>query len=173
VASIKDLISMKRETEALSQYAELAAALRQLNAEWIVTEVEEILARGKTIPFRALSAEETRLYESRLSEEAVRGFAVTRAKANDTIGVPYEPHERLSLLVDAVQRVIAASELSHSYISRFAAEHGIRSVDLEIPAELDVVGISPGTRNISLTGSTLVNERLSILRHMLYDEVMG
>ena len=45
---------------------------------------------------------------------------MTRAKPNDIIGVPYEPHERLALLVEAVERVIAASELSHSYISKFA-----------------------------------------------------
>jgi hypothetical protein len=96
-----------------------------------------------------------------------------QAKANDTIGVPYEPHERLSLLVEAVERVITASELSHSYISRFAAQWGIRSIDLEIPVEVDIAANSLRTRGISLAEPTLVNERISIFHHVLYDEVLG
>lgn len=164
---------MKRGPEAISQYSELVKALRQLDAGWIVTEVEEIIARGKTIPFRSLSEEESILYESRLLEETGRGVTVTRAKANDTIGVPYEPHERLALLVEAAERVITASELSHSYLSRFAAQRGIRSIDLEIPAEIDIAASTSRTRGISLEEPALVNERLSILHHVLHDEVLS
>lgn len=163
---------MKRGQEAIAQYSELVSALRQIDADWIVTEVEEVIARGKTVPFRNLSREENALYESRLVEEVGRGIAVARAKPNEIIGVPYEPHERLTLLVQAVERVIAASELAHSYISRFASEGGISSIELEIPVEGDAVAGPSRTRSISLEVPLLTNERLSILHQVLHDEVM-
>jgi hypothetical protein len=164
---------VKRGQEAIAQYSELASALQQMAAGWIVTEVEEEIARGKTVPFRDLSREESVLYESRLVEEVGRGIAVARAKPNDIIGVPYEPHERLALLVEAVKRVVAASELSRSYISKFAAERGIDSIELESPVGDDAPASTLRMRSISLEMPTLTNERLSILRHVLHDEVLG
>ena len=142
--------SVKREQEAIAQFSELVSALRQMDAEWIVTEVEEVIARGKTVPFRDLSREESALYESRLVEEADRGIAVARAKPNDIIGVPYEPHERLALLVEAVERVIAASELSRSYVSRFAWQRGIDSIELEGPVEMMLAAGTSRMHSISL-----------------------
>lgn len=164
---------MKLGQEAIAQYSELASALRQMDADWIVTEVEEVIARGKTVPFRDLSREESALYESRLIEELGRGIAVARAKPNDIIGVPYEPHERLALLVQAVERVIAASELARSYISKFASERGIDSILLESPAGDDAVASTSRMGSISLGMPSLTNERLSILRHVLHDEVLS
>jgi hypothetical protein len=144
-----------------------------MDADWIVTEVEEVIARGKTMPFRDLSREESALYESRLVEEVGRGIAVARAKPNDIIGVPYEPHERLALLVEAVERVIAASELSRSYIFKFASERAIDSIELESPVGDVAVARTSRTRSISLEVPRLTNERLSILRHVLDDEVLN
>jgi len=164
---------VKRGQEAIAQYSELASALRQMDADWIVSEVEEVIARGKTVPFRDLSREESALYESRLIEEVDRGIAVARAKPNDIIGVPYEPHERLALLVEAVDRVIAASELSRSYISKLASEWGIASIELESPEGDDAAASTSSMRSISLEIPTLTNERLSILRHVLHDEVLS
>jgi hypothetical protein len=164
---------VKRGQEAIAQYSELASALRQMNADWIVAEVEEVSARGKTVQFRDLSREENALYESRLIEEMGRGIVVARAKSNDIIGVPYESHERLALLVDAVERVIVASELSRSSISKFAAERGIDFIQLESPdGEGDVASASM-IHSISLEVPTLTKERLSILRHVLHDEVLS
>jgi hypothetical protein len=164
---------VKRGHEAIAQYSELVSALRQIDADWIATEVEEVIARGKTVPFRSLSREESALYESRLVEEVGRGIAVARAKPNDIIGVPYEPHERLALLVQAVERVIAASELAQSYISRFASERGISSIELEIPVEAGTAASTSRMRRISLKMPPLTNERLSILHHVLHDEVIS
>jgi hypothetical protein len=164
---------MKRGQEAELQYSELASALRQLDAAWIVAEVEEVIARGKALPFRALSEGEALLYENRLFEEVGRGVAVTRAKANDTIGVPYEPHEQLALLVQALERVVMVSELSRAYVSRFAEQRGISSINLESPGDVDIGEGTSRTRGISLERPTLVNERLSILHHVLHDEVLG
>jgi hypothetical protein len=164
---------LKLGQEASAQYPELVSALRQLSADWIVAEVEEVIARGKTVPFRDLSHEESVLYESRLIEEVDRGIPVARAKANDIIGVPYEPHERLVLLVEAVERVIAASELSRSYISKFAAQQNIGSIGLESPVEVDTPAGTPRMRSISLEAPRLTNERLSILHHVLHDEVLS
>jgi len=164
---------VKRGQEAITQYSELVSALRQMDADWIVTEVEEVIARGKTVPFRDLSREESSLYESRLIEEVGRGLAVARAKANDTIGVPYEPHERLALLVEAVERVIIISELSRAYISKFAAQRGISSIELESPLTADAPAGPSKMYRIPLEMPTLTNERLSILRHVLRDEVLS
>jgi hypothetical protein len=160
---------MKHGQEALAQYSELAAALRQLNADWIVLEVEEVISRGKTVLFQDLSGDEHDLYESRLNEEIDRGNVVARARPRDTIGVPYEPHERLTLLVEAAERVIAVSELSRSYISEFTARYGINSIELETPEELGAARL----RGIALAAPRLATERLSILRHVLRDEVLS
>ena len=123
--------------------------------------------------FRNLSREESALYESRLVEEVGRGIAVARAKPNDIIGVPYEPHERLVLLVQAVERVIAASELARSSLSKFASERGINSIELEIPVEGAGAASTSRMRRISLEMSPFTNERLSILHHVLHDEVLS
>lgn len=164
---------MKRGQEAVAQYSELASALGQMNAGWIVTEVEEFIARGKTAPFRDLSREESILYESRLVEEMGKGIPVARAKPNDIIGVPYEPHERLALLVDAVERVISASELSRSSIFKFAMESEIDLIELEGTVGEGDEASSLRMHSISLNIPTLTNERLSILHHVLHDEVLG
>jgi hypothetical protein len=165
--------SVKRGQEAIKQYSELVNALRQLDADWIVAEVEEVVAHGKEVPFGNLSRDENALYEDRLVEEIGRGIPLAHAKANDIIGVPYEPHERLALLVEAVERVVKANELSLSYISEFAAQLGIGSIELEAPAEVDTTAGTPRRRSISLVAPRLTNERLSILRHVLYDEVLN
>jgi hypothetical protein len=73
--------NMKTGQEAVAQYGELANALVQMGASWIVAEVEQVISRGKTVPFRDLSEEESAQYESRLTEEASRGLPVGRAKA--------------------------------------------------------------------------------------------
>jgi len=164
---------MKTGQEAEAQYAELVSALVQMKASWIATEVEQVISRGKTVPFRDLSEKESALYESRLTGEADRGLPVGRAKANDSIGVPYEPYERLALLVDAVERVITTSELSYSYVSSFATRLGVNSLSLENPVGAYATADVPDARNIPLTAPTLVNERLAILHHVLRDEVLG
>jgi hypothetical protein len=164
---------VKRGQEAIAQYSELAGALRQMDADWIVIEVEEVIARGKTVPFRDLSHEESMLYERRLFEEVDRGIAVARAKPNDIIGVAYEPHERLLLLVEALERVITASELSRSYISRFASDRGIGSIELVSSVGDDATANALRMHGIPLEMPTLTNERLAILRHVLHDEVLS
>jgi hypothetical protein len=164
---------MKLGQEALAQYTELVAALQQLHAEWIVTEVEEIIARGKVVSFRDLSQEESALYESRVVEESGRGVAVPRAKPSDIIGVPYDPHERLGLLVQAIERVVAVSELSRSYIYRFAVTRGIGSIELWNPLEDDQMADSRDVHIVSVQSPTFTNERLAILRHVLSSEVLG
>lgn len=163
---------MKSAQEALAQYSELANALQQVGAAWIITEVEEIITRGKTVPFRDLSEEQSALYESRLSEEARGGLSVGKAKADDSIGVPYEPRERLALLVDAVEHVIVTSEQSYSYVSNFATRLGIESLRLENPVGTYSTTEASEVRNISLGTPTLVNERLAILHHVLHGEVL-
>jgi hypothetical protein len=164
---------MKLGQEALTQYTELVAALQHLRADWIVTEVEEIIARGKAVSFRDLSQAESALYESRFTEESGRGVAVPRAKPSDVIGVQYDPHEKLGLLVQAIERVVAVSELSRSYIYQFAVTRGIGSIELWNPLEDDLTENSRDAHIVSVQLPMFTNERLAILRHVLSGEVLG
>jgi hypothetical protein len=164
---------MKNGEEAVAQYSELASALVEIGLSWIISEVEEVSARGKAVPFRDLSEEQSRLYESRLSEETRGGLVVGRAREDDSIGIPYEPQERLALLVDAVERVVVTSERSYSYVSNFASRLGLNSVRLESPVGSYGSSDVLEARNISTEPPTLVNERLAILCHVLRDEVLG
>jgi hypothetical protein len=163
---------MKRGQEALSQYAELATALAEVGMSWVVDDVEEVIARGKTVRFRDLSQDENILYERRLTEETSKGFSIGRAKAGDSIGVPYTPDERLTLLVDAAERVIITSERSHAYVKDFANRHNISSVVLVQPVGVDVVAPMPERHEVSLVIPGDIEERLAALHRVLHDQVL-
>lgn len=165
---------MKDGQEALSQYDELAEALRQLNMGWVVAEVEEVISRGKMVPFRDLSQDQQMLYEYRLSEEERKGFRIGRAKAGDMIGVPYRPEERLALLVSATERVVATSAQSYAYVSSFGTRHNLHDVILEQPVGADIAATSPERREVSLSppSDSDVDERLSALNSLLNENVL-
>jgi hypothetical protein len=163
---------MKEGQEALSQYNELANALRQIGIGWVVAEVEEVLSRGKEVPFRDLSEDQQILYELRLDEEANRGFRVGRAKANDTIGVPYGPDERLALLVSATERVIDTSVRSKTYVSGFAIRHNMHEVILEQPVGADVAATNPERREIPTAVPSDVDELLNALNAFFNEKVL-
>jgi hypothetical protein len=165
---------VKSEEEARIQYTELASALEQVDASWIVVEVEELIARGKTVLFRELSEEDAVLYESRLQQESLIGLPIGRARADDSIGVPYSAYEQLSLLVAAAERVIMISEYSIANISSFAARLGISAIRLESPVDPYATSAAASEmRSIPLAPPPLVGERLSILHNVLYSEVLG
>lgn len=165
---------MKSEEEARTQYAELVSALEEIGVIWIVVEVEEFIARGKTVLFRELSEEDAVLYESRLQQESRGGLPVGRARADEPIGVPYSAYEQLSLLVAAAERVVIISEYSIAKISSFAAGLGINAIRLESPVDPYATSAAASeVRSISLTPPSLVGERLSILHNVLYGEVLG
>lgn len=163
---------MKEGRDALDQYAELAAALRQIGAGWVVDEVEDVIARGKTVPFRDLPRDEQRQYMIRLDEEARRGLSVGSAKANDEVGTAYRPDERLTLLVDAADRVIGVSLRSHAYINQFALHYGLRSLSLEEPAGQDAEASTEVRRDIPIDVPVDAPERLAVLDRVLRDEVL-
>jgi hypothetical protein len=163
---------MKRDQEALSQYTELAAALADVGMGWVVDELEEDITQGKAIQFRELSQDENMLYERRLTQEARKGFSIGRAKAGDSIGVPYAPEERLALLVDAAERVIITSERSHAYLKNFASRHNISAVVLLQPVGADILASAPEQHEVSLAISEDIDERLAALHRILHDEVL-
>jgi hypothetical protein len=164
---------MKNEQESIAQYTELVDALLTIGADWIIAEVEEVVSRGRAVQFRELSPEESALYETRLNEESRSGVPVGRAKADDFIGVPYSPHEQLTLLVDAIERVVITSERSHAYVTRLTKRLGIVSLELTDPIAGYLSAEPAEQRTISLTAPSLMNERLSILHHVLYNEVLA
>ena len=163
---------MKEGQEALSQYRELANALREIGIGWVVTEVEEVLIRGKEVAFRDLSADQQALYEIRLGEEASRGFRVGRARANDKIGVPYQPDERLALLVAATERVIDTSVRSKTYVSGFARRHDMHNVILEQPVGADVGATAPERREMPMAVPKDEDERLNALTNFFNENVI-
>jgi hypothetical protein len=163
---------MKEGQEALAQYNELANALREIGIGWVVTEVEEVLSRGKQVPFRDLSDDQQILFEHRLDEEVSKGFRVGRIKPGDTIGVPYAPDERLSLLVTATERVIDTSVRSQIYVSNFAIRHHMRDVILEQPAGADTAATTPERREMPTTVPDDIDERLRSLDTFLNENVL-
>jgi hypothetical protein len=163
---------MKEGEQALSQYNELATALRELDIGWVVAEVEEFLSRGKQVPFRDLSEDQRILYERRLDEEVSRGFRVGKAKAADTIGVPYPPDERLSLLVTATERVIDTSVHSQAYVANFAIRHGMHRVILEQPAGADTAATTQERSEMPMTVPSDIDERRSSLDAFLNENVL-
>jgi hypothetical protein len=171
-ADINSKAAMKEGQEALSQYNELADALRQIGIGWVVAEVEDILSRGKEVPFRDLSEDQQLLYERRLNDETIRGFQVGKAKANDTIGVPYGPDERLALLVSATQRVIDTSVRSNTYVSAFAIRHNMHEVILEQPVGADIAATTPERRAIPIAIRSDVDELLNALNAFFNERVL-
>jgi hypothetical protein len=163
---------MKEGQEALAQYNELANALREIGIGWIVTEVEEVLSRGKQVPFRDLSDDQQIPFERRLNEEVSKGFRVGRIKPGDTIGVPYAPDERLSLLVTATERVIDTSVRSQIYVSNFAIRHHMRDVILEQPAGADTPATNPERREMPTAVPDDTDERLRSLDTFLNENVL-
>jgi hypothetical protein len=163
---------MKNGQEAQLQYAQLASAMRDVGAGWVVDEVEEVIARGKAIAFRDLPEEEQARYVALLTAESRKGLSVGKAKAGDQIGVAFEPDERLTLLVDATERVVTASALSHADIARFASEHGLQRVILEEPAGVDTPASAEEPHEVPMAVPTDVEGRLTTLRRILRDEVL-
>jgi hypothetical protein len=163
---------MKEGQEALAQYNELANALREIGIGWIVAEVEEVLSRGKQVPFRDISEDQQILYERRLDAEVSKGFRVGRIKPGDTIGVPYAPDERLSFLVTATERVIDASVRSQIYVSNFAIQHNMHDVILEQPAGADTTATTPERREMPMTVPDDIDERRRSLNTFLNENVL-
>jgi hypothetical protein len=163
---------MKVNQEATSQYNELAEALRQTGMEWVLSEVEEYLSRGKEVPFHELSQDQQALYEERLNEETSRGLKVGRAKPSDAIGVPYLPAERLVLLVEATKRVIDTSDRSQVYVSSFAARHNIYHVIFEQPVGAEPLVPSPTRREMPMAVPDDVEDRLINLSSLLDRNVL-
>jgi hypothetical protein len=163
---------MKEGQEALAQYNELANALREIGIGWIVAEVEEVLSLGKKVPFQDLSEDQEISYKRRLDEEASRGFRVGRIKPGDTIGVPYAPDERLSLLVSATEKVIDTSVSSQVYVSKFAIRHNMHEVILEQPAGADTAASTPERREIPMTVPDDIDDRRRTLNAYLNENVL-
>lgn len=163
---------MKEGEEAASQYAELARALAEVDASWVVDEVEEAAARGKAVPFRDLSEDESLRYELRLSGETRRGMIVGRAKAGDLIGVPYGSAERLSLLVDATDRVIGTLERSQVKVAEFASRFHLDAIILEPPDNAGALADAAHRRDVTAKVPASAEERLTELHRVLYEEVL-
>ena len=128
---------VKDGDEANAQFRELAAALEEAGAGWVVEEVADVASIGKRVPLRELPEAEQSRYSDRLKEEGRKGVAVGKARPRDEVGVPYEPHERLQMLVEATERVIHASTRAHLDVVEFAASHDLHFVVMEEPAGID------------------------------------
>ncbi len=163
---------MKYEQAAVAQYQQLAEALRQVGAAWVLEEVEELLARGKTVPLRDLPQDEQEHYLERLAVETQKGFPVGSAKNADEVGLPYEPHERLALLVDATERVVIASARSYVSLSAFVAAHRLQGVTLLRPAASDTAVTTNDVLEIPMRAAAGVEEKLEALSELLRAQVL-
>ncbi len=120
--SANDPLETQRNRRSCNvQYMEVATALREVGAGWVVDEVEEVIARGRAVAFRDLPHDEQARYEERLLAETRKGLAVGKVRAADEIGVAYGADERLTLLVEAAERVIVSSARSQAYVVEFVS----------------------------------------------------
>lgn len=128
---------MKDGGEAEAQYEQLAAALERIDAGWVVDEVAEVAAGGKTVLVSELPVAEQERIRVRLATENERGFKVGRLGRTEATVVPLTSAERLRLLVQAAGRVIDATARAHSSLSELMADYDLDGFRLEEPLGFD------------------------------------
>lgn len=163
---------MKTGQQARDQYAELTTALRELRAGWIVDEVEEVIALGRTVVFSDLPQDEKLRYRDRLQSEVRKGLPVGKARATDEIGLAYVPEEQLTLLVNAAERAIVVSARSQAYVAEFASRNHLQGVTLQQPVGVETAESSSVARELPMSSPEDVDLRLAALSHMLRSQVL-
>jgi hypothetical protein len=158
---------LKEGDEAAQQFGELATALREIGAGWVVDEVVETAARGKTVLLASLPEEELSVFRDKLSAEDKKGLPVGRIGKGDEATVPYSAAERLAMLVDAADRVISATAEAHRYVVNFAAGEGFAAVRFELPEGLDTVAAPGFPRAIALQVPQDLDTRVQLVRALL------
>lgn len=156
------------------QYGELARAPRVIGAGWVVDEVEDAASLGKSIPFSELSDEELDGYEMRVQREELKGLSVGRPRSDHEVGVPYGPEELLKLLSEAAERAIDGSVLAHRFVTKFALDHGLESVEFEAPIGADVGPVTAERVGVTMVQIEDAEEEFrAALRELLAGRVIG
>lgn len=165
---------MKTAQDAAAQLIELADALREIGAGWVVDEIDDVVAQGKSVQLQELPRAEQSHYRERLSAESRKGLKVGRAAAGDEVSIAYTAEERLQLLVDGARRVLETTARSHGYISEFATTHELQVVTLEDPAGLEETadGTDGSSREVRPGRANDIDQHVARLTRVL-TEVLG
>jgi hypothetical protein len=135
--------------EALEAFDVLAESLRKLRYNWILDQIDETLNFGKMRPTKAIdfSVEEdlearyiianaqlaeyeteTHQKSSKRARKKPKGRPVDIERIE-----PFTPHERLSLLLEAIERVFVASEkMERATLERFVKIDSDRTKEVVI-----------------------------------------
>lgn len=151
---------MKQGDEASRQFEELAIALREIGAGWVVDEVVETAARGKTVLLSSLPEEQLSVFRDKLSVEDRKGLPVGRIGKADEAIVPFSEAERLAMLIDAADRVVTATADAHAYVVDFAESEGIASIRFEPPEDQDDAATEGARWSIPLDPPIDLEDRL-------------
>lgn len=103
------------EKEAQAAYAAIVGVLRHHKFAWVVSQVEDSIDLGKTVKKKVDASE--------FIDDAAAGERRGRRKMQDFVTTdPYSARERLELLLDAIQRVVALPEFEAQTVKILNAE---------------------------------------------------
>lgn len=103
------------EEEAQGAYAEIVGVLRDHKFAWVVSQVEDSIDLGKTVKKKVDASE--------FIDDVAAGERRGRRKMQDFVTTdPYSARERLELLLDAIQRVVALPEFEAQTVEILDAE---------------------------------------------------
>jgi hypothetical protein len=104
-------------------YDTLVSTLDISGLQWIVSQVEEQLRLGKTVEKEIRTLTEGRSRDTLQGFEEYREHLRSGPKATFPITIEYEPKEKLSLLIEAIeQAVIDTAEMENHIIEFFGKD---------------------------------------------------
>jgi hypothetical protein len=136
---------MITDSEALNLYENLRRLLTEIKFEWVVAEVDSEVRLGKTETTRI------RTFDTDVPSELLELTDVRYGKPTRfTRTIEYTPRERLTLLIDAVERAsVDVAELHEAAISTLAESASITRPQRSISEISFVDPISGETRESS------------------------
>ena len=105
------------EQDCLTAYGSLVSILSENGWVWIISQVEEQIRLGKTIEREIDTLKEVRETGSQLTPYYPRLKKGPRAKFPVT--EPYSPHERLKIIIDAIERAVLDSAAMENQLGAF------------------------------------------------------
>jgi hypothetical protein len=129
------------DEESEEIYERLRSILDQRGLHWVTSQVGEQLRLGKLVHKEAKTLRETEFAAPLFAAETPgRGWR-EGPKFKFPVTVPYEPKERLSLLIDAIQlAVVATSEMEDAFTGFFQTNNE-RAIQIAFYGEDDPVEV--------------------------------
>lgn len=103
------------EEEAKRAYEEISELLRKAELEWVVAQVEDSIDLEKAVTTKADASEfiDDKVAGQRCGDRRMQEFVTTQ---------PYSHYERLNLLLDAIDRVMALPQFAAATLTILEAD---------------------------------------------------